>query len=393
MATSSRSSVPSRRVTRAVTTLAVAATGVAGFAAAPAASAASRTPVAKQAAVKRAAPTTRQTKPLASVTVARFTSTGTNVRASASLTGRRVGTLTAGTRVRGTVTGGWLRLTSPKQYAGRYVKASSLTTTAPRPSQCLPANARVTLTQGFVLCQGYTGVKVRLVRKALGLKTAPVPGKPAANGTLDADAVARVKRLQAAHHLPVTGEIDRATYAAIVRGGNFDVDGWQNASAVAPTASRAERVEAAIAWTNSKAGRPYVWGGTGTGTGGDDDGYDCSGPVLQAVRAGGKNPVNVSNFTDIRPTSDLASQMWKDSAEFAHVTKTFVSTIGGALKVAQRGDLIFYANKSGSVGHIAIYKGRGDNTIINAVNKAIQVNRADSTFGYSRFGVARAFTR
>lgn len=128
-----------------------------------------------------------------------------------------------------------------------------------------------------------------------------------------------------------------------------------------------------ISFAKAQLGKPYIWGGTGP------IGFDCSGLLLQAARAGGMKPVNVSNLTDIRPASDLSNQMMHDG-EFQK----------GSLPNLHIGDFIYYGNTSDHANHISMYI--GNNTVINAINTKVQLSTLGSNAGWKmKIRVNRAF--
>ena len=89
-------------------------------------------------------------------------------------------------------------------------------------------------------------------------------------------------------------------------------------------ASTTTRAQAALRWAETKAGHPYVWGGTGPG-------YDCSGLVYEAYLREG---VNIG-----RDTYDMLAS--------SHLVRIPASQ-------RQRGDLAFYGT-----GHVELVTERG----------------------------------
>jgi cell wall-associated NlpC family hydrolase len=95
-----------------------------------------------------------------------------------------------------------------------------------------------------------------------------------------------------------------------------------------PTAAAA----VAIAYARAQLGKPYCWGGTGSGC------YDCSGLVMEAWAKAG---------VSIPRTSEA---QW---AALPHI----------AASQLEPGDLIFYAGSDGTVsspGHVVLYVGGGE---------------------------------
>ena len=83
-------------------------------------------------------------------------------------------------------------------------------------------------------------------------------------------------------------------------------------------------------------GNPYVWGGTSL-----TKGADCSGFVLSVFK---KYGVNLPHYSVSQ--SNSGTKISRDEL--------------------QAGDLIFYANSSGTINHVAIYL--GGNQVIHASN-------------------------
>lgn len=297
-----------------------------------------------------------------------------------------MGTLPAGSQVVGTLTGSWVQVSSPSSYRGRYVSTTVLTSTAPAgstgdssPTPTTPAQTPTTgvyqggvLGNSYTLYSGYNGVKVYLAQKALGMKPGPM------DSTIGPTTSKNLVAFKKAHGLPATVVIDQQTWDALnprdldgVRY-PFTIDSWAKTADVMDDAPRDVKIAAMVAFAKAQYGKPYIWGGTGP------MGFDCSGLLLQAARAAGMKPVNVSNFTDIRPASDLSNEMWKDG-EFQK----------GSLSNLQVGDFIYYQGKDGRVHHVSMYI--GNNTVISAVYDKVQYSDLSDNFGWvKKVGVNRA---
>lgn len=170
-----RPAPPGRRTSMSSLTRPLAfALAAASLAAAPLASAATAAPAAT-----------------ATASVTRATTAVTNVRSAASTTSSIVGKLSANTKITGTLTNGWVKISTPTTFAGRYVSNNVLTnaptTTTPSPAPTtgmtgwagytrtqllnssgtvvgyLPANTKITGTlsgASFVLNGAYAGKRV-----------------------------------------------------------------------------------------------------------------------------------------------------------------------------------------------------------------------------------------
>lgn len=315
--------------------------------------------------------TSGTSSPSTSTTVTMHTTySSTNVRTSASTSSAVASILPANTTVTGTVTNGWLKIASPSAYAGKYISTSVLasgaaTSSAPKPTTPLDY-VKGRATNGITLKAGYNGVKVYAVRKALGLPNGPL------QTTMDAAAVSAVKSFQTKKALPATGEVDPQTFYALMDASGqpylFTMDSWVQPALVSATAPRSERVATLIKYAQDRLGMAYVWGGTGTSDG--TIGFDCSGLLLQAVRAAGYAPKNVSNWKDIEPVSMLSNAMWLD-AEFPK----------GNVSSPQPGDLVYYGGSNNVVHHVALYI--GNDTVISAANDAPSGIRTNKYSGYN----------
>lgn len=236
---------------------------------------------------------------------------------------------------------------------------------------------------------GDNGVKVYLVQLALGLRPGPMDsslGPVRGGSSMWQTTITRIKAFQKAHAgLHTDGVVDAATYYAIkdaapagsaIKAHDFDVDAWEQKGTVSPGASYDDRVDAMAAWAEAQVGKPYVWGGTGP------MGYDCSGLLLQAVRAGGYEPTHVSNALDVQPPSKLSAAMYR---------ATGTDFVAADANHPRKGDLIYYGSSASAtgVGHVVMYI--GENKVINAIGSTVKIQKySGNMFGWSvRVGANR----
>lgn len=272
------------------------------------------------------------------------------------------------TKVKGTVIGSYLKLTYPTQFKGKYIQRKSLVTTAP--------NAK----SGYTLYPGYNGIKVYYLQKALGL-----PSEPYYKSKMDNNTVNAVRRFQTKNGLRQTGIVTKATWDKLKTGKPFNIDTWQKPSDVSINASRYKRIETMITYAKKQIGQTYIWGSTGEPETAVNRaaGFDCSGLILQGMRAGGFNPKGITNFANVRPQSDLANELWKNN-EFSRVS----------LNALKRGDLVFYLEASGRAGHVSLYL--GNNKILHSLGSAVYttdyaINGYVNKFGFTSIGAKRPF--
>ena len=211
------------------------------------------------------------------------------------------------------------------------------------------------------LTWGMNGTKVRIAQVRLGLwhsnKLASV----------DAPFVAAVKNFQQRAGLPVTGVVDKATWDAMDTGYPWTVDQYQ-ATPLPLTATRSERVEAMIGYAWNQTGSSYTWGGAGP----YDQGFDCSGLVLQSLYAAGLDPQPIDVIKHAWPSYRTSQELYA-YPRFQHVP----------LAQRQRGDLIFYTT-SGTVTHVAIYL--GDDMIVHTdwMGRPARMQYITAGYGWER---------
>ena len=211
------------------------------------------------------------------------------------------------------------------------------------------------------LTWGMNGTKVRIAQVRLGLwhsnKLASV----------DAPFVAAVKNFQQRAGLPVTGVVDKATWDAMDTGYPWTVDQYQ-ATPLPLTATRSERVEAMIGYAWNQTGSSYTWGGAGP----YDQGFDCSGLVLQSLYAAGLDPQPIDVIKHAWPSYRTSQELYA-YPRFQHVP----------LAQRQRGDLIFYTT-SGTVTHVAIYL--GDDMIVHTdwMGRPARMQHITAGYGWER---------
>ena len=211
------------------------------------------------------------------------------------------------------------------------------------------------------LTWGMNGTKVRIAQVRLGLwhsnKLASV----------DAPFVAAVKNFQQRAGLPVTGVVDKATWDTMDTGYPWTVDQYQ-ATPLPLTATRNERVEAMIGYAWNQTGSSYTWGGAGP----YDQGFDCSGLVLQSLYAAGLDPQPINVIKHAWPSYRTSQELYA-YPYFQHVP----------LAQRQRGDLIFYTT-SGTVTHVAIYL--GDDLIVHTdwMGRPARMQHITAGYGWDR---------
>ncbi|WP_414046560.1 NlpC/P60 family protein [Macrococcus equi] len=268
----------------------------------------------------------------------------------------QVGNLLPATKVRGSNVGSFLKLTYPAQYRGMYIHRSKLPSTAPNSNS------------GYTLYPGYNGIKVYYLQRKLGIPYSPY------TSTMNERTVNAVKSYQRSRGLKPTGVVSKSLWIKMFGNSiSFNIDAWKKPSVVPTQASRATRINAMINYANQQVGKPYIWGSTG------EAGFDCSGLLLQAMRAGGFDPKGISNFVNVRPQSDLANELWKNK-EFSYVN----------INNIQRGDLIFYIDRYGRAGHVSLYLGQ--NEILHSLNNNVYKTKGyKNQFGYAQLGAKRVF--
>ena len=211
------------------------------------------------------------------------------------------------------------------------------------------------------LTWGMNGIKVMIVQRRLGIwhtmKLASV----------DASFVTAVKNFQWRAGLSQTGVVDEETWNAMGTGWPWTIDQYQ-AQPVPLTARRSERVEAMIGYAWNQTGSSYTWGGAGP----YDQGFDCSGLVLQSLYVAGLDPQPINVVKHAWPSYRTSQELYA-YPRFQHVP----------LAQRQRGDLIFYTT-SGTVTHVAIYL--GDDMIVHTdwMGRPARMQHITAGYGWER---------
>ena len=189
---------------------------------------------------------------------------------------------------------------------------------------------------GYNLSKNYMGLKVAYVQRKLGLGVR--------RAIMDSTTINAVKSFQKKNGLTVNGVVDLTTWKKM----GLSENDWYNLGAYAsllktnPASTRSQCIEAMIDTAYSYLNTEYIIGASGKpGTG-----VDCSGLVMQALYSAGIDPDPVSPIRHSKPGYEYESRnLW--NLPMKHVSYS----------ERQRGDLIFYANSSGTIIHVAIYLG------------------------------------
>ncbi|WP_372791779.1 DUF5776 domain-containing protein [Lentilactobacillus sp. SPB1-3] len=193
---------------------------------------------------------------------------------------------------------------------------------------------------GYTVKPGYEGIKTWLIMK----KMHTVNGYNKYNqATANA-----VRAFQRRHHLKATGNVDEATWVKM----GYSKNSWTSIdSYIAPLGAKAwqgrsAHIEAMIKQAYKYMGKPYLVGSSTSPA----YGTDCSGLVMQALYAGGINPIPTSSIHHAFPGNEWNSRNLWAAKKLKRV----------AYKHKQRGDLVFYYQPgTHTIWHVAIYLGKG----------------------------------
>ncbi len=242
------------------------------------------------------------------------------------------------------------------------------------PAQYYQIKNSITLNGGgYNLSVGYEGIKVRRVIQRLGLGN----GVGMGGAYYSSNVASSVKTFQKNNGLSQTGIVALATWKKM---GFSEADWYSNGAYVSPVRTgtdeaRSQHIEAMIARAYDYLGDPYVIGASGA----PGLGIDCSGLAMQALYAAGLEMEDINPVTHAQPGHEYESRTMWNSSRLMKV----------AYSNRQRGDLIFYQNKNGTVIHVAIYL--GNDQVIEAWPNAVKVAPIKDGNRSNIKGVARPF--
>ena len=271
---------------------------------------------------------------------------------------RLLGSIKRGTTFSGQQNASWVRITSGP-FNGQWVSAAYAVPNAQTaPSRYVTSITPVT--GGVTIRRGWNGTRVYLVRKHFGLDAPTSKG-----GTYDAEIEGKVRSFQRAKRLGVDGIVGTRTWAALGTGYPFTIDAFQERPQLPLAATDEQRRETMIGYALSQRGSRYTWGGAGPYA----LGYDCSGLVLQAIYAAGYDPQPINVLKHAEPTYRTSQQLYASD----------MRSVPSAQR--QRGDLIFYQDRSNTVVHVAI--DLGDGTMMEAYGATAGVRGVTDSYGAS----------
>lgn len=223
---------------------------------------------------------------------------------------------------------------------------------------------------GYPVKRGFEGIKTWYIMRKMGTFSGYDKYNQA---TYNA-----VKRFQRGHHLKVSGNVNEQTWLKM----GFSKKAWTGIDRyVAPLKAhawdgRSAHIEAMIHQAYRYLGNPYLVGSSSS----PKYGTDCSGLAIQAMYAGGINPLPVSSIHHAYPGNEWNSRNLWASKKFKHV----------AYSHRQRGDLVFYYQPGTHViWHVAIYLGH--NRVIESWPPKIMIQPIKNGQRSDVAGVARVF--
>lgn len=216
------------------------------------------------------------------------------------------------------------------------------------------------VTGGVYIRLGWNGTRVYLVQKRLGME------RYGSDQTYDAATRDRVVAFQRSRGLDPDGVVGPATWNALGTGWPFTMDAYQVQPQLPYHATAGERTEKLIEYALAQRGSRYTWGGAGPYA----LGFDCSGLVLQAIYAAGRDPQPIDVIKHAEPAYRTSREL------YAHPALLSVP-----LAQRRRGDLLFFTNSAGTVHHVAI--DLGDGTMMEAYGRYAAIRRITYRYGIS----------
>ena len=202
---------------------------------------------------------------------------------------------------------------------------------------------------------GVMGYRVRCVQRYLGEERYKY-------GMFDYKTDNLVRNFQKSNDLPVTGEVDLATWKAM----GFTEEQWKewdtyvHPSEITSDMTRSEIVKKFIDIAYTYLGAEYIFGCAGS----PEQGGDCSGLVLYNYRM-----TNVQAAIGVAQMEELESVYPVLNVDKAKAADEHFKRV--SLEDREIGDLVFYCNDNGVIIHVAIYI--GNNLCIESCRNTIEV--------------------
>ncbi|WP_283680216.1 DUF5776 domain-containing protein [Lentilactobacillus sp. Marseille-Q4993] len=191
---------------------------------------------------------------------------------------------------------------------------------------------------GYTVKRGYEGIKTNFIMRKMHTY--------AGYNKYNQATYYAVKNFQRKHHLKVTGNVDEKTWLKM----GYSKKAWTGIdSYIAPLKAQAwqgrkAHIEAMIKQAYKYMGNPYLVGSSSS----PKYGTDCSGLAIQALYAGGINPLPTSSIHHAYPGNEWNSRNLWAAKKLKRV----------AYSHRQRGDLVFYYQPgTHTIWHVAIYLG------------------------------------
>lgn len=292
--------------------------------------------------------------------------TSVNLRSGPGTSYAKVGSITKGSTFTGEQSGVWVKITSGP-FNGRWVSSTyaqptgASTPTTPSPSSGGYVTTITGVTGGASIRAGENGTRVYLIRRFFGTD-APT----SAGGSYDSATRSRVVAFQRARGLTADGVVGKNTWPHFNTGRPFDIDAYQVQPQLPVSADAAQRREKMIEFALAQRGSRYCWGGAGP----YELGFDCSGLVLQALYAAGLDPQPINVVKHAAPTYRTSRELYASGR---------LQSVPAAQR--QRGDLIFYMDRSNTVVHVAI--DLGDGTMMESYGATAAIRTVPTAYGAS----------
>ncbi|WP_172187857.1 DUF5776 domain-containing protein [Lentilactobacillus kribbianus] len=223
---------------------------------------------------------------------------------------------------------------------------------------------------GYMVKRNYEGIKTWKIMKKMGTFYGYNKYNTA---TYNA-----VKAFQSKHHLKVTGNVDEKTWVKMgfSKSSFTAIDSYIAPLGAHAWNTRSQHIEAMIKQAYKYKNKLYLVGSSSE----PSYGTDCSGLAMQAMYAGGVNPLPTSSIHHAYPGNEWNSRNLWAAKKLRKV----------AYNQRQRGDLIFYYQPgTHTIWHVAIYLGH--NKVIESWPPKIMVQPIQNSQRSDIAGVKRVF--